>query len=63
MLAEETNSPWLDYDFEIIDRPPSLVGALIFIWILFLANKISVLSILIFIFIISFFIFRRVRRG
>lgn len=63
MLAEETNSPWLDYDFEIIDKPPSLVGALIFIWILFLANKISVLSILIFIFIISFFIFRRVRRG
>ena len=38
MLSEESGTPWLNYDFELVEKPSSL-SELIFIWILLLATK------------------------
>ena len=43
MISEESGTPWLNYDFEIIEKPSPIIGTLIFIWILFLANKTYVI--------------------
>ncbi len=53
MLSEESGTPWLNYEFEMIEKPSPIIGTLIFIWILLLANKTyAILVILLTIFLI-----------
>ena len=63
MLSEESGTPWLNYDFELVEKPSPIIGTLIFIWILLLANKTyAILFVLLVIFLIYLFR-KKITRG
>ena len=63
MLSEESGTPWLNYDFELIEKPSPMIGNFIFIWILFLANKTYVIIFIVFAIISVYLIRKKIKRG
>ena len=63
MISEESGTPWLNYDFELIEKPSPMIGNFIFIWILFLANKTYVIIFIVFSIISVYLIRKKIKRG
>ncbi|MEL0198875.1 MAG: type I phosphodiesterase/nucleotide pyrophosphatase, partial [Gammaproteobacteria bacterium] len=63
MISEESGTPWLNYEFELIEKPSPIIGFLIFIWILFLANKTYVFLLIAITIILANLIMNKIKRG
>jgi hypothetical protein len=62
MLSEESGTPWLNYEFEIIEKPSPIIGTLIFIWILLLANKTYAILVILLTILLIYSIRKKIKR-
>jgi hypothetical protein len=62
MLSEESGTPWLNYEFEMIEKPSPIIGTLIFIWILLLANKTYAILIILLTILLIYSIRKKIKR-
>ena len=63
MLSEESGTPWLNYDFKLIEKPSPIIGTLIFIWILLLANKTYAILFILLVILLIFSVRKKIKRG
>ena len=63
MLSEESGTPWLNYDFEFVEKPSPIIGTLIFIWILLLANKTYAILLILLAILLIYSIRKKIKHG
>lgn len=63
MLSEESGTPWLNYDFELVEKPSPIIGTLIFVWILLLANKTYATLFILLAILLIYSIKQKIKRG
>ena len=63
MLSEESGTPWLNFDFELVEKPSPIIGTLIFVWILLLANKTYVILFILLAILLIYSIKQKIKRG